>query len=167
MLFKTLLFTVPALVSAQNTNLQSVLSSNTNLSTFAGLLQSQPQILSSLGSATNVTILAPSNAALAAVLNSTTGGGVTSNGGYIAALLQYHFLNGVIYNSQGTSNSTFASTSLTNATYTNVTGGQRVQAVSSNGNLSFISGLLQNSTVSQAVSPCHDALVIFTNERRT
>lgn len=44
----------------------------------------------------------------------------------------------------------FIPTALTNMSYTNVTGGQRVEAVASGSNIEFISGLLQNSTVVQA-----------------
>jgi len=44
----------------------------------------------------------------------------------------------------------FIPTMLTNMTYANVTGGQRVEAELASGNVTFFSGLLQNTTVSQA-----------------
>jgi uncharacterized surface protein with fasciclin (FAS1) repeats len=163
MLFRKLLLALPALVSAQNTTLQSVLGSNSNLTTLAGLIQAQPQLLSALGSAKDITILAPSNAALATLLNSTAGAAAASDPGFIAALLQYHVLNGTFYSSQVTNTSTFIPTLLTNATYTNVTGGQRVEAISSNGTVSIISGLFQNSTVIQAVRLSYPTLQIYAN----
>jgi hypothetical protein len=65
--------------------------------------------------------------------------------------LQYHVLNGSILSSAITNQSQFVPTLLTNQLFTNVTGGQVVEAVASGGNVTFFSGLLANSTVTQAV----------------
>jgi hypothetical protein len=50
-----------------------------------------------------------------------------------------------------TNKSAFIPTALTNPAFTNVTGGQRLEAVLVNNNVTFFSGLLANSTVVQAV----------------
>jgi uncharacterized surface protein with fasciclin (FAS1) repeats len=154
MLFRKLvLAALPAAVFSQGTpDLATALGSNANLSTLAGLIKSQPQLLQSLlSSAQNITVLAPNNDALNAVLNST-GSSLASDPGAISALLSYHVLNGTYYASQITNHSSFVPTLLTNSSYVNVTGGQVVEAILGHGNVSVISGLLQNSTVVQAVS---------------
>jgi hypothetical protein len=65
--------------------------------------------------------------------------------------LQYHVLNGTYAANAVTNTSAFIPTALTNPAFANVTGGQRVQAVLVNNNVTFYSGLLANSSVVQAV----------------
>jgi len=148
---KLLLAALPAFVLSQSTpDLATALGANANLSTLAGLVKSQPQLLQSLlTNAKNITILAPNNAALNAVLNAT-GSSLASDPGAVAALLSYHVLNGTYYSSQIKNISAFIPTLLTNSSYANVTGGQVVESILGHGNVSVISGLLQNSTVVQA-----------------
>lgn len=69
----------------------------------------------------------------------------------VTALLTYHVLNGVFPSSAFTSTPAFAPTLLTNASYTNVTGGQRVEGVLTGGKVVLYSGLRSNSTVVTAV----------------
>jgi uncharacterized surface protein with fasciclin (FAS1) repeats len=154
MLFrKFTLAALPALVFSQGTpDLATALGSNANLSTLASLIKGQPQLLQTLlSSAQNITVLAPNNDALNAVLNSTVGQSLSSDPGAVAALLSYHVLNGTFYSSQIANTSVFVPTLLTNSSYANVTGGQVVEAISAHSNVSVISGLLQNSTVVEAV----------------
>lgn len=66
---------------------------------------------------------------------------------YVAALLSYHVLNGSYPASAFSNSSMFIPTLLMNETYANITGGQRVEARLSNGNVTFFSALKQNSTV--------------------
>lgn len=143
------LVALAAAVSGQS--LTSVLGNNTelsNLTTFVGAL---PQISSALSSAQNITILAPSNAAFARLLNSSAGAAISANDtSAIQALLMYHVLNGTYNASAISSTAAFIPTMLSDSTYSNVTGGQVVQAVSQGDNVVFFSGLLQNSTVTQA-----------------
>jgi len=136
---------LPAVAYAQN--LTAALASNGDLSQLAALIGGQQSLLQSLGSASNITLLAPNNAALGTFLNSTQGKSLASNQGAIAALLSYHVLNGTYFASQIQNTSAFIPTLLTNATYANVTGGQRVQALLAHNNVTLISGLEQNSTV--------------------
>lgn len=131
-------------------SLNSTLSSNSNLSNLTSILSANPALLQALGSAQNITILAPSNEAFAQLTNSS-GAEALTNADVVAALLQYHVLNGSYTASQITNSSVFVPTLLTNATYSNVTGGQVVQAVKVGNDTVFYSGLLQNSTVTTAV----------------
>lgn len=140
-------------VVAQNDtagSLNSTLSSNPNLSNLTSILSANPALLQALGSAQNITILAPSNEAFAQLTNSS-GAEALTNADVVAALLQYHVLNGSYTAAQITNSSVFVPTLLTNATYSNVTGGQVVQAVKVGNETVFYSGLLQNSTVTTAV----------------
>lgn len=141
------------------------------LLTHSGLLSTLPsQVLDRINNATNITLLAPNNDALSTFLNaSSTRSLVASDPGLVPAIINYHILNGTYYasnfssagmagssmtdNSSSTtkaSSSLFIPTHLTNESYTNVTGGQRVEAVASGGNVNFYSALKENSSVVQA-----------------
>lgn len=140
--------TTPSLVEALN--------SSSELTYLSGVLAlpGLGELVQSLSSAQNITILAPSNEAFASIGNETLQQ-LTSNEGLLTALLQYHVLNGTILSSAITNQSQFVPTLLTNELFTNVTGGQVVEAVTSGDNVTFFSGLLSNSSVSQAVSSPH------------
>jgi len=147
------LFSVAAFVSAayaQSTGLAAALTGNNQTSQLASLLGSLPGITESLSSLSNITLLAPSNTALATLLNSSAGAGLTANPGLLQAVLQYHVLNGTYLASAVTNSSTFIPSALTNTSYANVTGGQRVEAIRVHNNVTFYSGLLQNSSVVEA-----------------
>ncbi|PNP60786.1 hypothetical protein FNYG_14478 [Fusarium nygamai] len=133
-------------------NLTAALDSeNTTLSELNGLLRAQPSLLRDLGRLRNVTILAPSNDAIEELLNDTgVARFVESDPSAIAAILQYHVLNGTYYASNLTDTPAFVPTLLNNATYANVTGGQRVEVVADNDTVSIYSGLRQQANVTQA-----------------
>lgn len=83
------IFSIAALVSAasaQGQGLAATLAGNQQTSQLAGLLGTLPGITEQLSSLTNITLLAPSNAALAALLNSSAGAGLTSNPGLLQAV---------------------------------------------------------------------------------
>ncbi|KAF1920842.1 FAS1 domain-containing protein [Ampelomyces quisqualis] len=151
MLYKSIsLLALAGQALAQNTpTLVQALNSSSDLSQLSAVLALNPQLVETLGSAQNITILAPSNAAFGKVDNATLGA-LTANPALLAATLQYHVLNGTVYGSQVTNTSAFVPTLLTDTQFTNVTGGQRVRAQLRNGNVTFYSGLNLNSTVSQA-----------------
>ena len=136
-------------VGAQS--LTSVLQGDADLSTLTSTLQMFPDLLSSLGSASNITVLAPSNEAFNALFATAAGAAAKSDSGLLQAVLEYHVLNGTYPASAIPSTGAFAPSLLTNSSYTNVTGGQRVEGKSSNGNVTFISGGGAMSNVSQAV----------------
>jgi len=132
-------------------SLTQALNSSQELSSLSALLSGPGlgQLVESLGSSQNVTILAPSNQAFESIGNETLTA-LGSNAGLLTALLQYHVLNGTFLSSAITNQSAFVPTLLTNPLFTNVTGGQVVDAKTSGDNVTFFSGLLANSTVSPA-----------------
>lgn len=137
--------------SAQMMNLTAALGSVPELSNLTQTLGLFAELVAGLAMTPNVTLLAPSNAAfeelmsgpMAAALNDTA---------LIQAVLQYHVLNGTYFAENVTETPAFIPTALMNSSYTNVTGGQVVSAVSMEDSVMFFSGLLTNSTVTQAVS---------------
>ncbi|TPX12843.1 uncharacterized protein E0L32_006723 [Thyridium curvatum] len=122
-------------------------SQNASLSVLNGLLATQPDLVKSLSSASNVTILAPNNAALSKLLNSSMGAALATNKEALTSVLMYHVLNGTHYGSDFTNASMFVPTMLNNPMFSNVTGGQRVEAKLSSGKVTFFSALKENSTV--------------------
>jgi uncharacterized surface protein with fasciclin (FAS1) repeats len=119
---------------------------------FEALLSSQAGLVASLASATNITILAPNNDALSKFLNSPAGGAAAGNADLVTALLTYHVINGTYPASAFTNSSAFLPTLLTNETFTNVTGGQRVGGMLNGTEVVITSGLLSKSIVTTAVS---------------
>ncbi|KAF6829324.1 fasciclin domain-containing protein [Colletotrichum musicola] len=129
-------------------NLTSALASqNSSLSSLIALLGTQPSLVQALGSAQNITILAPSNEALEQFLASPAAAAAATDPGLVAAVLTYHVLNGTHYASSFTEEPQFIPTLLQNETYANITGGQRVQGQTVDGNVTFFSALRENSTV--------------------
>lgn len=150
-----------SLVSAQDQgnstgqDLNATLASQPSLSNLTTFLSLSPGLLEQLSSANDLTILAPSDEAFAELQDSEAFQALATDVGAVAALLQYHVLNGTIRAADITNTSTFVPTLLTNGSYSNVTGGQVVEAIVIGNETVFYSGLLQNATVSQAVScPC-------------
>jgi uncharacterized surface protein with fasciclin (FAS1) repeats len=129
-------------------DLAAALNSTEELSTLRSVIPAS--VLESLAGLTDLTILAPSNDAFGQIDNETLSG-LTSNEGLLTALLQYHVLNGTFLSTDITNTSAFVPSLLTNELFTNVTGGQVVEAVARDGNVLFFSGLLTNSTVTTAV----------------
>ncbi|KAI9675426.1 MAG: hypothetical protein M1817_001330 [Caeruleum heppii] len=132
-------------------NLTAALSGTPELSNLTSYVQLFPELLTQLSAATNITILAPSNDAFTALLESPMGAAITANDtGLIAAVLSYHVLNGTYPASAVMEDPAFIPTMLMDPMYSNVTGGQRVEAVKMGENVMFYSGLLMNSTVTTA-----------------
>ncbi|KAI9806446.1 MAG: hypothetical protein M1833_003633 [Piccolia ochrophora] len=140
-----------ATASAQELNLTAALSSTPDLSNLTTYVSLFPDLLELLGSATNITIVAPSNDAFAELLASPEGAAVAANDtGLVRAVLTYHVLNGTYPASSIGDTPTFVPTLLNDPLYANVTGGQRVEVLTSEDNVEFISGLRTISTVTQA-----------------
>lgn len=136
---------------ASGASLTEVISQTPDLSTLGSLLQQFPDVASTLAGATNITVLAPSNAAFSSFLTAAVNASIQADAGLVPAVLSYHVLSGVVPSSAITATPAFAKTLLTNATYANVTGGQVVKAQSaSDGGVVFTSGLLQESRVATA-----------------
>jgi uncharacterized surface protein with fasciclin (FAS1) repeats len=116
----------------------------------SSLLGTHHDLVAALGNAQNITLLAPNNAALGTLLNSTAGGALAMDSAAVKALLMYHVLNGTIHASQITNTSACFLTLLNKPLYSNVTRGQCVHVVRVNGTTPVYSGLLNDSTVTQA-----------------
>ncbi|KAI9694785.1 MAG: hypothetical protein M1822_000401 [Bathelium mastoideum] len=150
MLFKSsLLLSLGASCTAAQ-SLASVLTGNPDLSSLTSALEEFPDLLSALNSTSNITVLAPNNAAFAALASTPAGQAAQSDAGLLEAILEYHVVSGVYPASSIPSTGAFVPTLLTNTSYTNVTGGQRVEGISSNGGVTFISGGKATSNVTQA-----------------
>merc|ERR1712093_920478 len=132
-------------------SLTDVLAANNDtLSSLTSLISADPALLEALGGASNITILAPSNDALATFLNSTAGAAAATDPAAVAALLTYHVLNGTYPASAFTNTSQFIPTLLSNSSYSNVTGGQVAEARLRGETVSVFTGLLSPSNVTVA-----------------
>lgn len=132
-------------------NLTALLLSNDDLSSLTTFLSAYQGIAGMLNAAQNITLLAPSNSAIAALQSS----GVlnSASDSMIEAILSYHVLPGMVYSSQISSTPLFAHTTLNDTTLTNVTDGQVVEAVTDGKKATIVSGL---KSVSNIVTPVSD-----------
>ena len=72
---------------AQTPGLVQALNGTSDLSALTGLVSMFPDLVSALGSASNITVLAPSNEALNTFLNSSTGMAAAKDPGLVQAVL--------------------------------------------------------------------------------
>ncbi|AEO63091.1 uncharacterized protein THITE_2141256 [Thermothielavioides terrestris NRRL 8126] len=139
-LSQLILLLVAGLVWAQT--LEDILTAESaTLSTLNAWLTSEQLVLSILSNAQGVTLLAPSNNALNQLYNSSLLTQLTVDPNFLTAFLSYHVLSGEFFvsnflNTQAATVPTF----LNQRAYSNVTGGQKIQARSNNGTITFISG---------------------------
>ena len=133
-------------------SLTSVLASNSNLTSFTSLLGLYPAVAQSLANGTNLTIFAPSNAALQALNASGALTQAEGKDGAVQALLAYHVRSGLVYANNITASPRFLHTTLINTTYSNVTRGQVVEARLVGTTVELVSGLKSVANVTQAVS---------------
>merc|ERR1712039_1080263 len=129
-------------------NLTALLSSTDSLSSLNDLVGNYPDFAATLASWENVTILAPSNDALETLMNSDAGS-MLDNDQFVQSLLRYHVLQSTVYASDITQTPVFAPTYLNSSMYSNVTGGQVVEARMQDDEVQFVSCLKQVSTVAQ------------------
>lgn len=137
-----------------------VLSSRKNLTTFKNTLQSDyPDLLSRLNAQTSsspITILAPSDNAFAKTTYYPVLGPAFNNHDLVAIqnILNYHILNGSHTSKDLITQFQFFPTWLNNATFSNVTHGQRVGGVMQGStDMIWTSGESARSTVSEADIP--------------
>jgi uncharacterized surface protein with fasciclin (FAS1) repeats len=136
------LFLVVIVTVVHSQHVTEVLSSYSQLSKFTSYIAALPALSALLDTANNFTLLAPTDTAITTWLESTSN---VSNS-TIEASLMYHLLAGIYPKESLGDISAFIPTALSNVTYTNVTGGQRVEAVN-NGSVRFISGNKETSLV--------------------
>ncbi|KAK7212885.1 hypothetical protein V2G26_020063 [Clonostachys chloroleuca] len=139
----------PAAAQNNQPNLtQALQSANSSLSTLTGLIATQNGTLELLNSLTDITILAPNNDALKTFLGNTSVSDISPE--QIGAILSYHVLNGTYYSDNVTDTPSFLPTLLNATEFTNVTGGQVVEAIKTDNNVTFLSGFRKQSNVTQA-----------------
>jgi hypothetical protein len=134
-----------------------LLAQNASLSVFNTVWLKHPEAAKKLNNLSNVTFLAPNNDAMEKYLQtlgySSFDSLYTDKPGGVLSHVAYHLLRGVYYTSSFAATPgkpVFIATDLTVAddpAYDGVTGGQRVEGIFQGNNVSFISGLGENSTV--------------------
>ncbi|KAK3326124.1 FAS1 domain-containing protein, partial [Apodospora peruviana] len=134
--------------------LTNVLYENNNtLSVLNNFLAGQAELFDELSNATDITVLAPSNDALNQLADdSELMDAMATDEGLIAAFLKYHVFQGVYFSSNFTtapqSAPVMVQTLMNASAYTNVTGGQRVQAnADGSGAITFVSGMGNSASV--------------------
>lgn len=153
---------VPSVASQTLGSFQDVLGGNENLTSFASFLQNYTDVYGALSWSRDFTLLVPSNDAMDRIpytsLNTVFD---SADRDAIGAVLQYHVLSGIRRTEEVSSSLQFFPTWLTNATYANVTNGQRIGLVQQAGDvLIAVSGGGARSTVTSRVSKnsCQAAL---------
>lgn len=135
---------------SSSSSLTSVLGDNDDLSSLATLLEDYPDLVETLSGSQNITILAPSNDALA---DFETDG---LEDGFLEATLRYHVLNAMVMSDAINGTAQFVPSLLTadaNDDYTTLDDGQVVEALlNDDDEVVFFGGFLSNVTVSEAVS---------------
>lgn len=123
-------------------SLQEVITGQSaSLSTLNAWLTSESLVYQILGSAEGITLLAPSNNALAKLYGTPLATDLALDPNLLAAFLSYHVLDGVYPMSDfATTTAMSAPTFLNLPGYSNVTGGQVVQSRPQNGGVAFVSG---------------------------
>ena len=127
----------------------SVLATHLELSTFNYYVNASTNLTNLLSTADNFTLLAPSNTAFEQWFSGQ--GNPSLSNDVIEATLFYHLLHGGFPTTSFTEEPQFVASHLENATYSNVTGGQRVGLVTgTGGQQQFIA---DNNTITGIVSP--------------
>lgn len=134
-------------------SLSSLLGSVESLRMLSEILKTQPDIVSSLSTAKNITVLAPSNDAFSSFMKSPMA--MMANGSTVGALLSYHVLEGVYKSSDFMKMPQFLPTMLMDRRFANFTmgGKQVVEAAFEDGKYNLYSGLHMKSSVSMPVCP--------------
>lgn len=135
-------------------SLTDLIASSDQLSSLAAILNLYPDVAAQVTAATNVTLFAPNNAAIQALNSSGALEAATMMDGAVEALLSYHVVVGQVPSDAITETPTFAATTLENSAYSNVTGGQVVEAAVDGEDVVITSGLKAPSTVTEAVRSC-------------
>lgn len=148
--------TIAALAAAataqQGRNLTAALASLPQLSNLTTYLQLYPAVVSQLSTAQNVTLLAPSNAAFAKLMNSSAAGALNDTQ-LIESTFLYHVLNGTFFASAVKETPQFIPTYLgpqTNETL--LKPAAVVECLKVGNDVKIFSGILTESTVTSAVS---------------
>ncbi|KAF7193631.1 Fasciclin-like arabinogalactan protein [Pseudocercospora fuligena] len=156
-----------ALASAQQ-DLVSVLQSQSDLSTLTAVVPKLPEVQEWIGSASNLTLLLPTNDAITSLPSDSWEGKIFSEMDIdgIAAILSLHVINGVYKSTDFKDSPTFVKSVLTDIEpiggkpVANVTGGQNVGLVLNGSDATCLSGYLSTSKVLEADIPAGNNLII-------
>lgn len=135
--------------SAQSVS--SVLTATPELSKLTSLVTQFPDLVKSLGEAKDITILAPSNAALD-TFTANASATLKKYPQLIESVLTYHALQASVPASSFEATPAFIPTFLTTRVLTNVTGGQVVEGFVKGKTIEVVSGLGRVSKVVKGVS---------------
>lgn len=127
------------------------LKADPELSTLLTLAGKYPALVTTLESAKNVTILAPTNDAFTEFLSESLGKEISKSDEAVQALLSYHVLAAKVPASAFTTTPAFVPTLLNTPAYTNVTGGQVVEGKLNGTTIEITSGVLEVSKVVKGV----------------
>jgi hypothetical protein len=141
-------FLLGFVTQVQAITLLQVLQTYSQLSSLSAYVNSSSTSTTLLANANNFTFLAPSNAAIASYL--TQNPNVLTQD-LLAATLQYALLKGGYPSLSFSDRPIFVESYLSNASYTNVTGGQRMELMSASGQADMVSGNKSISTSATAV----------------
>ncbi|KAK2601023.1 hypothetical protein N8I77_010504 [Diaporthe amygdali] len=148
MRFSKVLTTAFAAGVATAEPLANVLAANNNtLSTLNSILAGMPQFTQALTTASNITVLAPSNDAFEQAMKAMPM--LTSDMNMVTALLQYHVMPGVMMSSAFTETPQFVST-LMGMPFATVNGNQKVELLKMDNMAMIFSGFKQMSSVTKA-----------------
>ncbi|KAH6666254.1 FAS1 domain-containing protein [Halenospora varia] len=137
---------VVATAGAYSQSISQVLSRYSQLSKLSSYISTLPQLSSLLTAANNFTFLAPTDDAISSWL--ATAPSISNS--TIEATLTYHLLNGGHPFASFSNRSNLISTALSNATYANVTNGQRVEGKRVGSGVEFTSWNKKTSKVTTA-----------------
>lgn len=136
--------------AVQATTLLQVLQGYSQLTSLSSYVNASSNATALLANANNFTFLAPSNKAIATYLTQNPN---VLTPDLLEATLQYSLLQGGYPALSFSDTPLFVPSGLVNASYANVTGGQRMELVSSGGVADMLSGNKTSSTSATAVSP--------------
>lgn len=140
--------------------LQDVLTAQSaSLSSLNAWLNSEQLVYEVLNNAQGVTLLAPSNNALNNLYGTSYANQLAEDPNLLTAFLSYHVLNGEYFASDFANTQAVAlPTYLNQKSFSNVTGGQKVESRSQNGAVTFISGNGAQSNIETSVCSSFDIL---------
>ncbi|KAK6193631.1 2-isopropylmalate synthase (Alpha-isopropylmalate synthase) (Alpha-IPM synthetase) [Pestalotiopsis sp. IQ-011] len=116
----------------------------------ATLLGTVPELTNALSTATNITVIAPSNAAFQKAMAAMPGlAEMVKNTTFLTDLLEYHVVQGLVSSSMFSTTPIFASTAL-QITSTGGAKSQMVELIKSNADALVVSGFKQVSRVTKA-----------------
>lgn len=127
------------------------LKADADLSTLLSLAGKYPELVKTLESLKDVTVLAPTNEAFTEWSSTEIGKSIASSDQAVQALLTYHVLRAEVPASAFTTTPAFVPTLLDTPAYTNVTGGQVVEGKLNGTTIEITSGALQVSKVVEGV----------------